>query len=73
MQQNATTDHAGNLLMLVVNDMNRLFFCKEKKMFSISFPLHTECYPTIHFDLDKIEIVTNSMDKIKKYLDAMAV
>lgn len=70
MQQNTTTDHAGNLLMLVVNDMNRLFFCKEKKMFSISFPFHTECYPTIHFDLDKIDIDSFMISNLCDFLNS---
>lgn len=32
MMQNQSVDHADNLLMLVINDMNRLFFCTEKNM-----------------------------------------
>ena len=43
MMQNETVDHADNIMVLAVNDMNRLFFCKEKKMYSIVFPFHTEC------------------------------
>ena len=56
MMQNETVDHADNIMALVVNDMNRLFFCKEKKMYSIVFPFHAECKPKIHFDLDGIDI-----------------
>lgn len=32
MMQNQSVNHADNLLMLVINDMNRLFFCTEKNM-----------------------------------------
>ena len=56
MNQNETVDHADNIMVLAVNDMNRLFFCKEKKMYSIVFPFHTECNQKIHFDLDGIDI-----------------
>ena len=49
MMQNETVDHADNIMVLAVNDMNRLFFCKEKKMYSIVFPFHTECNQKIHF------------------------
>ena len=56
MMQNETVDHADNIMVLAVKDMNRLFFCKEKKMYSIVFPFHTECNQKIHFDLDGIDI-----------------
>lgn len=56
MMQNSTVNHADNLLMLVVNDMNRLFYCKDKKMFSVAFPFHVDCSSPIKFDLDGIDI-----------------
>lgn len=54
--QNQPVKHADNLLMLVVEDMSRLFFCMDKKMYSICFPFHVELYPSIQFDLDDIDI-----------------
>lgn len=56
MMHNMVVNHADNLLMLVVSDMNRLFFCKDKKMYSVMFPFHTECYPSVHFNLSGIDI-----------------
>ena len=57
MMQNETVDHADNIMVLAVKDMNRLFFCKEKKMYSIVFPRHfiiliivgtiSICYPSL--------------------------
>lgn len=54
--QNQSVKHADNLLMLVVEDMSRLFFCMDKKMYSICFPFHVELYPSIQFNLDDIDI-----------------
>ena len=56
MMQNSTVEHADNLLMLVVNDMNRLFYCKDRKMYSVAFPFHTDSTPTLKFDLEGIDI-----------------
>lgn len=64
MMQNTEVEQADNLMMLVVNDMNRLFFCKKKKMYSIMFPFHTKCYPTIHFDFEGIDINSSMISKL---------
>ena len=50
MMQNSTVEHADNLLMLVVNDMNRLFYCKYRTKYCVAFPFHTDSTPTLKFD-----------------------
>ena len=70
MMQNQSVDHADNLLMLVINDMNRLFFCTEKKMYSISFPFNTECYPTIHFNYQGIDIDSSMISNLCSFLNS---
>lgn len=70
MMQNPNVNHADNLLMLVVNDMNRLFFCTAKKMYSISFPFSTECYPTIHFNLNGIDIDSSMISNLCSFLNS---
>ena len=70
MIQNPVVDHADNLLMLVVNDMNRLFFCTEKKMFSISFPFNVECYPAIHINYQGIDIDSSMISNLCSFLSS---
>lgn len=70
MIQNPVVNHADNLLILVVNDMNRLFFCTEKKMYSISFPFNTEYYPTIHFNYQGIDIDSSMISNLCSFLNS---
>lgn len=70
MMQNPVVDHSDNLLMLVVNDMSRLFFCGEKKMYSVSFPFTTECYPTIHFTWQEIDIDSSMISNLCSFLNS---
>lgn len=64
MMQNATVNHADNLLMLVVNDMNRLFYCKDKKMYSVAFPFHTDSTSIPRFDLNGIDISSTMISNL---------
>lgn len=70
MMQNEAVNHADNLMVLMVNDMNRLLFCKENKMYSVSFPFHVECYPAIHFDYNKIDIDSSMISNICNILNS---
>lgn len=70
MQQNSIVDHADNLLLLVVNDMSRLFFCVGKKMYSISFPFQVHCYPMVHFDFDNVDIDSCMISNLCTFLNS---
>lgn len=70
MMQNSFVEHADCMLMLVVNDMNRLFFCTEKKMYSISFPFCVESYPKIHFNLHGIDIDSSMISNLCSFFNS---
>lgn len=70
MMQNTVVEHADNLLMLVVNDMNRLFFCREKKMYSIAFPFHVECSSGFKLDLEGIDISPSMISNLCTFISS---
>ena len=70
MMYNDQVPNANNKVMLVVNDMNRLFFCSKKKMFSVMCPFHVTDYPSIVFDYNHIPIDSEIMSIISTFLDS---
>lgn len=70
MMYNDQVPNANNKVMLVVNDMNRLFFCSKKKMFSVMCPFHVTDSPSISFDYNKIPIDSEIISMISMFLDS---
>ena len=74
MMFNCNVEHADNLMMLVVKDMSRLFFCADKKMYSIVFPFHVvlspDKSPYVHFDLDGIDIDSAMISHLCEVVDS---
>lgn len=70
MMTNLQVENADNKFMLVVSDMNRLFFFTEKKMFSIRFPFHVNEYPQVRFDLNNIPIDSKMISDIMTMIEA---
>lgn len=70
MMHNEQVNNSEHKFVLVVDDMNRLFFCKEKKMFSVVFPFHTNEYPTIRFDLNNVQIDGKMLSDVNQLLDS---
>ena len=74
MMFNRNVEHADSLMMLVVQDMNRLFFCADKKMYSIVFPFHVKLSPDknpyVHFDLDDIDIDSAMISYLSEDVDS---
>lgn len=70
MMHNEQVANANHKFMLVVDDMNRLFFCKEDKMFSVMFPFHINEYPTVRFDLNNIPLDGKMFSDINRVLDS---
>lgn len=70
MMFNDQVPNANNKVMLVVNDMNRLFFCGKKKMFSVMCPFHVTDYPSITFDYNRIPIDSEMISMINTFLDS---
>lgn len=62
--------NADNKFMLVVSDMNRLFFFTAKKMFSIRFPFHVNEYPQVRFDFNNIPIDSKMISDIMTMIGA---
>ncbi len=56
MMHNEQITNATCKFMLVVDNMNRLFFFKENKMFSVMFPFHVNEYPSVRFDLNNLPL-----------------
>ena len=70
MMHNEQVANANHKFMLVVDDMNRLFFCKEGKMFSVMFPFHINEYPTVRFDLNNLPLDGKMLSDINRILES---
>lgn len=74
MMFNHNVQHANSLMMLVVKDMSRLFFCADKKMYSIVFPFHVmlnpDKSPYVHFDLEGIDIDSAMISHLSEVVDS---
>lgn len=70
MMHNEQVVNANHRFMLVVDDMNRLFFSKEGKMFSIMFPFHVNEYPTIRFDLNNLPLDGKMLSDVNRFLES---
>ncbi len=70
MMHNEQVPNAANKLILVVDEMNRLFFCSDEKMFSIMFPFHVNEYPLVRFDLDNIPIDSKVLSTLIQYIES---
>lgn len=70
MMYNDQIANDNHKFLLVVDDMNRLFFCTEGKMFSIMFPFHVNQYPAVRFDFDNIPIDSMILSDIIKILNS---
>lgn len=70
MMHNEQVANANHKFMLVVDDMNRLFFCKEGKMFSVMFPFHVNEYPTVRFDLNNLPLDGKMLSDINRILES---
>lgn len=70
MMHNDQVANADHKFMLVVDDMNRLFFCKEGKMFSLLFPFHVNEYPTIRFDLNNLPLDGKMLSDVNRILES---
>lgn len=70
MMHNNQVPNAENKLVLVVNEMNRLFFCSEKKMFSAMFPFHVNEYPSVRFDMGNIPIDSKLLSTLIQIIEA---
>ena len=70
MMHNEQVLNATNKLILVVNAMNRLFFCSDEKMFSVMFPFHVNEYPSVRFDLDNIPIDSKVLSTLILYIES---
>lgn len=70
MMHNEQVPNATNKLILVVNEMNRLFFCSDEKMFSVMFPFHVNEYPLVRFDLDNIPIDSKVLSTLIQYIES---
>ena len=68
MMHNEQVPNATNKLILVVNEMNRLFFCSDEKMFSVMFPFHVNEYPLVRFDLDNIPIDSKVLSTLIQFI-----
>lgn len=70
MMHNEQVANANHKFMLVVDDMNRLFFCREGKMFSVLFPFHVNEYPTIRFDLNNLPLDGKMFSDVNRVLES---
>lgn len=70
MMYNPQVPNADNKMMLIVNEMNRLFFCTTKKMFSVMFPFHVNDYPSIMFDCNQIPVDSQMLSYMRQFLDS---
>lgn len=70
MMHNEQVPNATNKLILVVNEMNRLFFCSEWKMFSVMFPFHVNEYPSVRFDLENIPIDSKVLSTLIQFIES---
>lgn len=70
MMYNEQVFHSDNKFMLVVDEMNRLFFCKHEKMYSVKFPFHVNLFPAIWFDYEQIPIDSKLLSIIIEILDS---
>ena len=70
MMHNEQVSNAINKLILVVNEMNRLFFCSDEKMFSVMFPFHVNEYPLVRFDLENIPIDSKVLSTLIQYIES---
>ena len=70
MMYNHQVPNATNKLILVVNEMNRLFFCSDKKMFSVMFPFHVNEYPSLRYDLENIPIDSKVLSTLIQYIES---
>ena len=70
MMHNEQVANANHKFMLVVDDMNRLFFCKGGKMFSVMFPFHVNEYPTVRFDLNNLPLDGKMLSDVNKVLES---
>lgn len=68
MMHNEQVTNANHKFMLVVDDMNRLFFCKEGRMFSVMFPFHVNEYPTVRFDLNNLPLDGKMLSDVNQIL-----
>lgn len=68
MMHNDQVPNATNKLILVVNEMNRLFFCSNRKMFSVMFPFHVNEYPSVRFDLENIPIDSKVLSTLIQFI-----
>lgn len=57
-------NHTQDKMVLLVKDMNRLFFCSKKKYYSISFPFHAVKNQTLSFDYQGIIIDSQMISDI---------
>lgn len=70
MMYNDQVANANHKFMLVVGDMNRLFFCTERKMYSFMFPFHIDEYPSVRYDYDNIPIDSKMLSDINQILES---
>ena len=71
MMYNLQVPNADCKFMLIVDDMNRLFFCKEKKMFSIAFPFHVHVNDAdLSLDYNQIKIDSQIISQICQILES---
>lgn len=70
MMHNEQVHNTTNKIILVVNEMNRLFFCSDEKMFSVMFPFHVNEYPLVRFDLDNIPIDSKVLSSLIQYIES---
>lgn len=70
MMYNQPVRNAQNKLMLVVNDMSRLFFCTRNKMFSVVFPFHVDDYSSIQYDYNQLPVDSKMLSDISRFLES---
>lgn len=70
MMHNQQVPNATNKFILVVNEMNRLFFCSDGKMFSVMFPFHVNEYPSVRFDLENIPIDSKVLSTLVQLINS---
>lgn len=70
MMHNEQVGNSNHKFVLVVDDMSRLFFCKEDKMFSLMFPFHVNEYPAIRFDLNNLPLDGKMLSDVNQVFES---
>ena len=64
MMYSTEDTHTQDKMVLLVKDMNRLFFCSDKKYYSVAFPFHAVMDQTLTFDYQGIVIDSQMISDI---------